>query len=126
MAKRHIFPTFKPSTTAHPQHTMEVLQKHVAKVTLKRGEQNTLLGAHQTMAANLQAELAANPSPARMLETVEINNMIAQLQHDLAEDIPITLDKVEKVEYDAKIKSHNKKLEDLKINGGKVYMIIMG
>ena len=52
--------------------------------------------------------------------------MIAQLQHDLAEYIPIKFDKEEKVEYDAKIKSHNKKVEDLKIHRGKVYMLIMG
>jgi len=114
-----------PIVNTPPQHTTEVLRKHAAKVTLKRTQQNALLGAHQTMAANLQAQMA-NPDPARTLELVEINNTIAQLQHDLAEDIPIKLDKEEKVEYDARVKSHNKKVEDLKINRGKVYILIMG
>jgi hypothetical protein len=73
-----------PIVNTPPQHTTEVLRKHAAKLTLKRTQQNTLLGAHQTMAANLQAELAANPNLARTLELVEINNMIAQLEHHLA------------------------------------------
>ena len=34
--------------------------------------------------------------------------------------------KKKKVEYDARVKSHQKKVEDLKINRGKVYMLIMG
>ena len=52
--------------------------------------------------------------------------MVAQLQHELTEDIPMKLDEEEKVEYDARVKSHQKKVEDLKINRGKVYMLIMG
>lgn len=69
-----------PIINTPPQHTAEVLCKHAAKVTLKRTQQNALLGAHQLMAANLQAELADNPNPARTLELVVINNTIAQLQ----------------------------------------------
>ena len=115
-----------PTANTPPQHTAEVLQKHAAKVTLKRSQQNALLGAHQTMAANLQAELAANPDPARTLELVQINNTIAQLQHDLAMDIPIKPDDEEKVEHDARVKTHNKEVSDLKVNRGKVYMLIMG
>ncbi len=78
------------------------------------------------MSANLQAELAVNPNRARTLELVEINNQIAQLTHNLAKDIPVKLDEEEKVEYDARVKSHNKKLDDLKLHQGKVYMLIMG
>jgi hypothetical protein len=78
------------------------------------------------MSANLQAQLAANPDPARTLELVEIQDQIAQLQHDLTKDIPIKLDEEEKVEYDARVKSHNKKIKDLKLHRGKVYMLIMG
>ncbi len=66
----------------------------------------------------------SNPDPGRTLELVEIQNQI--LQHDLAEFIPVKLDKEEKVEYDARVKSHNKKLDDLKLHQGKVYMLIMG
>jgi hypothetical protein len=32
----------------------------------------------------------------------------------------------EKVENDARVKSHNKKLDDLKLHRGKVYMLIWG
>jgi len=102
--------------TSTPQHTAEVQRKHMAKVTLKRTQQNALLVAHQTMAVAVQAELNVNPDPARTLELVQIMNMIAQLQHDLTEDVPIKLDEEEKVEYDAKVKSHNKKSEDLKLH----------
>jgi len=56
------------STLAAPQHTAEVLRKHAAKTTLKRTQQNMLLGAHQTIEANLQTIVAANPDPARTLE----------------------------------------------------------
>ena len=115
-----------PIVNTPPQHTAEVLRKHAAKVTLKRSQQNALLGAHQTMAANLQAELAANPDPARMLELVQINNTIAQLQHDLAMDIHIKPDDKKKVEHDARVKTHNKEVADLEVNRGKVYMLIMG
>ena len=73
--------------------------KYAAKVTLKQTQQKALLGAHRTMSANLQAQLAANPDPARILELVEIQNQIAQLQHDLTKDILIKLNKEEKVEY---------------------------
>ena len=73
------------------------------------------------MYANLQAELAANPNPARMLELVQINNQIAQLNYDLAKDIPVKLNEEKKVEYDARVKSHTKKLDDLKSHQGKVY-----
>ena len=54
------------------------------------------------------------------------NNIVAQLQLELTEDIPIKLEEEEKVEYDARVKSHQKKVEDLKTNRGKVYMLIMG
>lgn len=113
--------------TAPPQHMTEVLQKHAAKVNLKRTQQNSLLGAHHNIAANLQADMAANPNSAQTLELVEINNLIAQLlQHDLTEDIPIKLNTEVKVKCDARVKSHNKKLEDLKLHWRKVYMLIMG
>jgi hypothetical protein len=118
--------TCQSTVTTTPQHTAEVQRKHALKVTLKRTQQNALLAAHTTMSANLQAQLAANPNPARTLELVEINNQIAQLTHDLAEDIPVKLHEEEKVEYDARVKSHNKKLDDLKLHRGKVYMLIMG
>jgi hypothetical protein len=39
-----------------------------------------------------------------------------QLTHDLTEDIPVKLDEEEKVEYDARVKSHNKKMDDLKLH----------
>jgi hypothetical protein len=71
-----------------PQYMVEVLQKHAVRVTLKRSQQNTLLNANETMATNLQAELAANPDPRRTLELVQLNNEIAQLGYDLSEDIP--------------------------------------
>lgn len=116
----------QPNVMALPQHTPEVQRKHTSKVALKRTQQNALLGAHQTMAVNIQAELDTNPNPARTLELVHINNEIAQLQHDLTEDTPIKLDDEEKVAYDSKVKSHNKKVDDLKIHRGKVYMLIMG
>jgi hypothetical protein len=71
--------------------------------------------------------MAANPNPAQTLELVEINNLFAQLlQHDLTEDIPIKLNTEVKVKCDARVKSHNKKLEDLKLHWRKVYMLIMG
>jgi len=114
------------STLAAPQYTAEVLRKHAAKTTLKRTQQNALLGAHQTMDANLQTIVAANPDPARTLELVQMQNIIAQLQHELLEPISIKLDEEEKVEYDSRVKSHSKKLEDLANNRGKVYMLIMG
>ena len=103
------------STLAAPQHTAEVLRKHAAKTTLKRTQQNALLGAHQTMEANLQTIVVANPDPARTLELVQVQNTIAQLQHELLEPISIKLDEEEKEEY-----------EDLANNRGKVYMLIMG
>ena len=79
------------------------------------------------MEANLQAIIAANPDPAsRTLELVQMQNIIAQLQHELIEDIPIKLDEEEKVEYDSRVKNHTKKVEDLATNRGKVYMLIMG
>ena len=114
------------STFTPPQHTAEVLRKHAAKTTLKRTQQNALLGAHQVMEANLQALIAANPDPTRTLELVQMQNTIAQLQHELTEDIPIKLDEEEKVEYDSRVKNHAKKVEDLTTNRGKVYMLIMG
>jgi hypothetical protein len=55
------------------------------------------------MAANLQAELATNPDPRRTLELVQLNNEIAQLQHDLSEDIPYKLNEQEKVAHDKRI-----------------------
>ena len=85
-----------------------------------------LLVAHQTIEANIQIIIATNPDPARQLELVQVQNTIAQLQHKLNEDIPIKLDKEEKVEYNSRVKSHIKKVEDLTINRGKVYMLIMG
>ena len=115
-----------PTPLPPPQYTAEVIRKHTAKVTLKRSQQNALLGANQTMAANLQAELALNPNPARTLELVQLNNTIAQLQHDLAEDIPYKLDEEEKVEHDSKVKSHIKLVENIKDHRGKVFMLIMG
>ena len=78
------------------------------------------------MEANLQTIVAANPDPARTLELVQVQNTIAQLQHELLEPISIKLDEEEKVEYDSRVKSHSKKLEDLANNRGKVYMLIMG
>jgi len=55
-----------------------------------------------------------------------VQNTIAQLQHELLKPISIKLDKEEKVEYDSRVKSHSKKLEDLANNHGKVYMLFMG
>ena len=66
---------------------------------------------------NLVNEIGLPPSK---LELVEINNQIAQLTHNLAKDIPVKLDKEEKVEYNSRVKSHNKKVEDLKTHRGKV------
>ena len=86
------------STLAAPQHTAEVLRKHAAKTTLKRTQQNALLGAHQTMEANLQTIVAANPDPARLLVLVQVQNTVAQLQHELLEPISIKLHEEEKVE----------------------------
>jgi len=37
------------ATASTPQHTTEVLRKQTVKVTLKRTQQNALLGAHQTL-----------------------------------------------------------------------------
>ena len=50
-------------TMSTPQHTAEVLRKHMAaKVTLKRNQQNALLVARQTMAVAVQEELANIPN----------------------------------------------------------------
>jgi hypothetical protein len=100
----------------------DVLQKHVAKIILKRNQQNALL------TTELQAQIAAAPNPALSLQLLVLqnNNMVAQLQVELTKDIPIKLEEEETVEYDARVKSHQKKVEDLKINWGKVYMLIMG
>ena len=109
-----------------PTHTAEVLRKHAAKQTLKRGQQNALLTAHQAISAELEAQITAAPTPALSLQLVQNNNIVAQLQLEIAESIPIKLEEEEKVEYDSRVKSHQKKVEDLKINQGKVYMLIMG
>ena len=45
-----------------------MMTPHALKVTLKQTQQNALLNAHQTMSANLQAELVANLNPSKMLE----------------------------------------------------------
>jgi hypothetical protein len=103
-----------------------VLRKHAAKITLKRAQQNALLTAHQAITAELEAQITAAPSPALSLQLVQNNNIVAQLQLEITESIPIKLEEEEKVEYDSRVKSHQKKVEDLKINRGKVYMLIMG
>jgi hypothetical protein len=108
-----------------PTHAAEVLRKHAAKQTLKRAQQNALLTAHQAITAELEQIMAA-PSPALLLQLVQNNNIVAQLQLEITESIPIKLKEEEKVEYDSRVKSHQKKVEDLKINRGKVYMLIMG
>ena len=114
------------NTSTPPAHTADVLRKHAAKTILKRNQQNALLTAHQAIANELQVQIAAAPNPALSLQLVQNNNMVAQLQHELTEDIPMKLEEEEKVEYDARVKSHQKKVEDLKNNRGKVYMLIMG
>jgi hypothetical protein len=98
------------------------------KIILKRHKQNALLTAHQDIATELQAQIAAAPNPALSLQLLVLqnNNMVAQLQLELTKDIPIKLEEEETVEYDARVKSHQKKVADLKINWGKVYMLIMG
>lgn len=106
--------------------TAEVIRKHTTRVTLKRSQQNALLGANQMMATNLQAELVINPNMAGSLELVKPQNTIAQLQYELAEDIPYKLDENEKVKHDSKVKSHNKVMENIKENRGKVFMMILG
>ena len=82
--------------------------------------------AYQDIASELQTQIAAGPNPELSLQLVQNNNMVAQLQHELTKDIPIKIEEEEKVEYDARVKSHQKKVEDLKIDRGKVYMLIMG
>jgi hypothetical protein len=103
-----------------------VLRKHAAKILLKRSQQTALLMAHQAITTELEAQIASAPSAALSLQLVRNNNVVAQLRHEINEDIPMKLEEEEKVEYDLRVKSHQKKVEDLKTNQGKVYMLIMG
>ena len=70
-----------------PAHTTEVLRKHATKVTLKRNQQNALLAAHQAITAELEAQIAAAPTPALSLQLVQNNNIVAQLQLEISESI---------------------------------------
>ena len=114
------------TSTSAPSHTAEVLRKHAAKILLKRSQQTALLMAHQAITTELEAQIASAPSAALSLQLVRNNNVVAQLRHEINEDIPMKLEEEEKVEYDLRVKSHQKKVEDLKTNQGKVYMLIMG
>ena len=62
------------------------------------------------------SRVGGKSQPIKDAGVVEINNQIMQLTHDLTEDIPVKLDEEEKVEYDARVKSHNKKMDDLKLH----------
>jgi hypothetical protein len=88
------------SALAYPSTTMT---RHALRITLIRSQQAAMLTARLLSCTSMEAEIALAPGDhSLVMELVKLNQDIAQVDFEAAQDVPIKLNNQEQIDYSNK------------------------
>jgi hypothetical protein len=87
-----------------------------------------MLTAHLSSCTSLKAEIALAPGDRSLvMELAKLNQDIAQVDFEAAQDVPIKLNNQEQIDYsNESCRNHSRWISTLEIHQGQAYSLILG
>ncbi len=112
------------SAPAYPSTTMT---QHALRITLVRSQQVAMSIEWLLSRTSLETEIALAPgNRSLVMELVKLNQDIAQVDFEVAQDVPIKLNDQEQINYSNKCRNHSRRISMLETHQGQAYSLILG
>ncbi len=112
------------SAPAYPSTTMT---QHALWIALARSQQAAMSTARLSSRTSLEAEIALAPGDRSLvMELAKLNQDIAQVDFEAAQDVPIKLNDQERINYSNECRNHSRRISMLETHQGQAYSLILG
>jgi hypothetical protein len=103
------------------------MTQHTLQVALVRSQQTTISTAWLLSRTSLEVEIALAPgNQSLVMELAKLNQDIAQVDFEAAQDVPVKLNDQEQIDYSNECGNHSRRISTLETHQGQAYSLILG
>jgi hypothetical protein len=110
-----------------PAYPSTMMTRHALWIALVRSQQAAMLTTLLSSCTSLEAEIArALGNRSLVMELTKLNQDIAQVDFEVAQDVPIKLNDQEQIDYSNECRNHSRRISMLETHRGQAYSLILG